>query len=144
MCREATLVERRNLENIRPKNLRQINHLDTNAMVEPQGDNGETHLTIILRATAQLDAAPNAKAAFLRAAAGLGSRHQFARHHLSRRRLWRDQFRRVLAGKRARFDQFAESQQCFLLDSPQQPDQRREHTGEASRVSGAPGELRPC
>jgi Domain of unknown function (DUF4214) len=69
ICREATPAERRNLENIRPKNLRQINHTDMNAMMQSQSDNAETHLTIILRATAQLEAQPEAKAAFLRAAA---------------------------------------------------------------------------
>lgn len=68
ICREATPQERRDLENIRPKNLRQINHLDMNA-IGSQQENGSTNLTIILRATAQLEAEPEAKAAFLRAAA---------------------------------------------------------------------------
>ncbi|HKR14418.1 MAG TPA: NF038122 family metalloprotease [Pyrinomonadaceae bacterium] len=69
ICREATPLERQELENIRPKNLRQINHLDMNARAGGQSENGTTNLTIVLRATAQLDAEPAAKAAFLRAAA---------------------------------------------------------------------------
>ncbi len=69
ICREATPLEREQLERIKPKNLRQINHRDTNAVGGSQGDNGETHLTIILRATQNLEEAPAAKAAFIRAAA---------------------------------------------------------------------------
>ncbi|HEX2268688.1 MAG TPA: NF038122 family metalloprotease, partial [Pyrinomonadaceae bacterium] len=69
ICREATPLEGLELDKIRPQNLRQINHLDTNAMVTSQSDNAETHLTIILLATQQLEQAPQAKAAFIRAAA---------------------------------------------------------------------------
>jgi hypothetical protein len=73
VCREATLAERRQLEQINPKNLRQINHRDgdLNALAFSTTDNAEGHLTIILRATANLDKPENApaKAAFLRAAA---------------------------------------------------------------------------
>lgn len=74
ICREANAFERRELDQISPKNLRQFNHLDTDlramsAMSTMQSDSAEGHLTIILRATANLDANPNAKAAFIRAAA---------------------------------------------------------------------------
>ena len=68
-CREATSEEARKLEQIRPQGLRAITHQD-----EPwlKGENitGENvdHLTIILRATAQLDQNAAAKAAFIRAA----------------------------------------------------------------------------
>ena len=70
ICREANAAERIEIEKNRPKNLRQINHLEMNALAaEPQqSDNDGTHLTIILRATAALDANPDAKAAFQRAA----------------------------------------------------------------------------
>ena len=69
-CREANLAERRELELINPKNLRQINHRDdiNQANAVSGGGSAEGQLTIILRATANLDAAPEAKAAFLRAA----------------------------------------------------------------------------
>ena len=71
-CREANFAERRELELINPKNLRPINHLDNNALAVPGTGNAEGQLTIILRATANLDSAtgnaPLAKAAFLRAA----------------------------------------------------------------------------
>jgi hypothetical protein len=70
ICREATALERRELERIVPKNLRQINHTGENAMaLATPSDNDVTHLTIILRATSQLEQNPEAKAAFIRAAA---------------------------------------------------------------------------
>jgi len=73
ICREATFAERQQLEQINPKNLRQINHTETNALSASPTENAEDHLTIVLRATANLDSptgdAPAAKAAFLRAAA---------------------------------------------------------------------------
>ena len=69
ICRQANAAERIEIEKNRPKNLRQINHLEMNALAtEPQSDNDGTHLTINLRATAALDANPDAKAAFQRAA----------------------------------------------------------------------------
>jgi hypothetical protein len=69
ICREANATERTEIQKQRPKNVRQINHLDMNILdVAPQGDNDGTHLTIILRATPALDANAPAKAAFLRAA----------------------------------------------------------------------------
>jgi len=67
-CREANLAERRELELINPKDLRQVNHLGDNLNALTGGGSAEGQLTIILRATANLDAAPQAKAAFLRAA----------------------------------------------------------------------------
>ena len=68
VCRVATAAERRNLEKINPKNLKQINHVGINVLaVEPQNDL-PAHLTIILRATVHLEAVPAAKAAFIRAA----------------------------------------------------------------------------
>lgn len=70
ICREANAAERTELQKQRPKNVRQINHLDMNALdIAPQGDNDGTHLTIILRATPALEANADAKAAFLRAVA---------------------------------------------------------------------------
>ncbi|HEU4711828.1 MAG TPA: NF038122 family metalloprotease [Pyrinomonadaceae bacterium] len=69
ICREATPIEREQLEKVRPKNLRQINHTGMNALAESTSDNAGPNLTIILRATANLESAPLAKAAFIRAAA---------------------------------------------------------------------------
>jgi hypothetical protein len=70
VCREANLLERRELQKIAPKNLRQINHTGENAMAATTAtDNAGTNLTIILRATPNLEANAPAKAAFLRAAA---------------------------------------------------------------------------
>lgn len=67
VCREATDSEARELEKIKPAGLRPINHLDTiksgfKADALPQ------HLTIILRASANLQANGPAMAAFTRAA----------------------------------------------------------------------------
>jgi hypothetical protein len=68
ICREASGAEGRQLDLINPKNLRQFNHLDDlRALSVPE--NAEGSLTIILRATPNLDANAPAKAAFLRAAA---------------------------------------------------------------------------
>ena len=70
VCREATLAEKRELDQINPKNLRQFNHLDNAlAMSAATTENAEDHLTIILQATTNLDSSPLAKAAFARAAA---------------------------------------------------------------------------
>jgi len=72
VCRRANALEQRDLETIRPKDLRQINHLDTlnKSGVSAEVDNAlPAHLTIILRATAHLQANPAAQAAFTRAAA---------------------------------------------------------------------------
>ncbi|HEU4770080.1 MAG TPA: NF038122 family metalloprotease, partial [Pyrinomonadaceae bacterium] len=70
ICREATPIEREQLQKINPKNLRQINHMEMNALAQSTtGENAGPNLTIILRATASLDNAPLAKAAFVRAAA---------------------------------------------------------------------------
>src|SRR2546423_7029059 len=69
VCREATAAERRQLEVIRPKDLRQINHIDDFKENALAAEALPAHLTIILRATANLDANAPAKAAFVRAAA---------------------------------------------------------------------------
>lgn len=71
VCRTATAAERGELEKITPKNLRQINHLDDKSMgLSTEADNAlPAHLTIILRATANLESNAAAKAAFVRAAA---------------------------------------------------------------------------
>jgi hypothetical protein len=69
ICREATLAERRQLEQIHPKNLQQFNHLDNNAVALSQPDNAVGHLTIILEGTQNLNDNAPAKAAFDRAAA---------------------------------------------------------------------------
>ena len=70
ICRQATLLEGRELDKIKPTDLRPINHLDTN-FSKSTGVTAEDlpqHLTIILRATANLEANAPAKAAFIRAA----------------------------------------------------------------------------
>jgi hypothetical protein len=57
ICREANGAERTEIEKNRPKNLRQVNHLDMNALdAGTQTNNAGQHLTIILRATPALDA----------------------------------------------------------------------------------------
>ena len=69
VCREATLSEARELDKINPTDLRPINHLDaisTKGVV--RAEDLPSHLTIILRATANLEANAPAKAAFIRAA----------------------------------------------------------------------------
>src|SRR5215813_12321615 len=70
VCREANLSERGELQKISPKNLHQINHLEGKSPgLGAEADNAVNHLTIILRATANLDANGPAKAAYLRAVA---------------------------------------------------------------------------
>src|SRR5688572_30652662 len=70
ICREADALERRDLQKIVPKNLRQINHTGERALAATTtSENAGTNLTIILRATSNLDTNAPAKAAFLRAAA---------------------------------------------------------------------------
>ncbi|HEV2836081.1 MAG TPA: NF038122 family metalloprotease, partial [Pyrinomonadaceae bacterium] len=70
VCREANASERSELEKISPKNLRQFNHLGEKSMgLNADVDNDVTHLTIILRATPNLENNAPAKAAFTRAAA---------------------------------------------------------------------------
>ena len=73
VCRQANVSERRELETITPRDLRQINHLDTinkGGGFSAQADNAlPGHLTIILRATTNLENNAPAKAAFVRAAA---------------------------------------------------------------------------
>ena len=73
ICREAVGTERDDIERNRPKNLRQINHLEMNALsAEPQTNNDGTNLTIILRGSDALNStdgdAPKAKLAFQHAA----------------------------------------------------------------------------
>jgi hypothetical protein len=67
VCREATLLEGRELDKIKPTGLRPINHLDVKSF-GVQATDLPAHLTIILRATANLEANAPAKAAFIRAA----------------------------------------------------------------------------
>ena len=70
VCRVANAAERSELEKINPKNLQQINHLgDKSLGVSKEADNAVAHLTIILRATTNLQNNPAAMAAFNRAAA---------------------------------------------------------------------------
>jgi hypothetical protein len=75
VCREALPEERAGLDQIGSENLRQINHLEDNAPTAP-GEMSDlpAHLTIILRATAQLDGNPTAKNAFIAAAANWENR----------------------------------------------------------------------
>ncbi len=72
VCRDATKDETRALRAATSDSgLRQINHLgdDKSAAAGTNGVESATGLTIILQATAQLDANPQAKAAFIAAAA---------------------------------------------------------------------------
>ncbi|HEY3580661.1 MAG TPA: NF038122 family metalloprotease [Pyrinomonadaceae bacterium] len=70
VCRVATAAERSELEKINPKNLQQINHLSEKSTgLSGEVDNAVTHLTIILRATTNLQNNAAAMAAFNRAAA---------------------------------------------------------------------------
>jgi len=70
VCRVANAAERTELEKINPKNLQQINHLgDKSTGLSGEVDNAVTHLTIILRATTNLQNNAAAMAAFNRAAA---------------------------------------------------------------------------
>src|SRR5713226_6112459 len=69
VCREATPAERREFREVDPRTLHQINHLESESFAK--GTSAMTganvlpaHLTIILRATPNLDANPPAKAAF--------------------------------------------------------------------------------
>ena len=68
VCREATEAEARELDQIKPTGLQQINHLE---LLKPRlsAEDLPQHLTIILRATDALKANPAAEAAFNRAAA---------------------------------------------------------------------------
>jgi len=70
ICREATLLEGRELDKINPTGLRPINHVDTDILKSNglHATDLPAHLTIILRATANLEANAPAKAAFIRAA----------------------------------------------------------------------------
>ena len=70
-CRQATADEARGIAASGRQELHQINHLKTNATNAPEtiAPESATGLTIILRATAQLDANPTAKQAFIAAAA---------------------------------------------------------------------------
>jgi hypothetical protein len=72
VCRDATLEEQREMDGINPQGLQQINHLPTESKFTdkaPTPDNDlPAHLTIILRATTQLEGNQPAKAAFIRAA----------------------------------------------------------------------------
>ncbi|HYK19103.1 MAG TPA: NF038122 family metalloprotease [Pyrinomonadaceae bacterium] len=70
VCRKANEQERSQLDvPVNPKNLRQINHIADPKQTGFSADALPAHLTIILRATANLDANAPAKAAFIRAAA---------------------------------------------------------------------------
>jgi hypothetical protein len=69
VCREATLAEARELDKIKPVGLLPINHLNESPKPRLGAEDLPSHLTIILNATAALDANAPAKAAFVRAAA---------------------------------------------------------------------------
>jgi hypothetical protein len=68
-CRIANAFERSQLERIRPRDLRQINHLGEVNKGALSAEDLPQHLTINLRATPNLEANAPAKAAFLRAVA---------------------------------------------------------------------------
>src|ERR1041385_3698527 len=67
-CRKANALERQQLETGRPQDLHQINHINDFKQDSPGAEALPSHLTIILRATANLNANDPAKAAFVRAA----------------------------------------------------------------------------
>jgi len=67
VCRVATAAERSDLEKITPRNLRQINHLGEKSLDVSTA--AASHLTIVLRATTNLQNNAPAQAAFIRAAA---------------------------------------------------------------------------
>src|SRR5437868_5081526 len=67
-CREASAAERSQLEVARPQGLRQINHINEAKPSGPGAESLPAHLTIILRATTNLQANAPAQAAFVRAA----------------------------------------------------------------------------
>lgn len=74
ICRDATLAEGRALKSsVSSTGFRQINHLKNQTMLAAGSGSGEapagSGLTIVLRASAQLDQNPEAKAAFIAAAA---------------------------------------------------------------------------
>lgn len=69
VCREATLAEARELDKIKPTGLLPINHLNESPKPRLGTEDLPSHLTIVLNATAALDANAPAKAAFVRAAA---------------------------------------------------------------------------
>jgi hypothetical protein len=73
VCRDASINETRSLRSVQnPSGLRQINHLREKTLLSPELNTTQATtagLTIILRATPQLDAQPDAKAAFIAAAA---------------------------------------------------------------------------
>jgi hypothetical protein len=74
VCRAATALEARELDKITPTDLRPINHLDLIKGGRLGNEDLPSHLTILLRATANLEANAPAKAAFIRAAAAWESR----------------------------------------------------------------------
>lgn len=74
VCREATPEEARELDKIRPTELRPINHLEGDEKPRLGAEDLPQHLTIILLATANLEANAPAKAAFIRAATAWESR----------------------------------------------------------------------
>ena len=75
VCREALPEELSGLKGGIPSSeLRQINHLEDHPPGAPVEMHLPGHLTIILRATPQLDANPTAKAAFIAAAANWENR----------------------------------------------------------------------
>jgi len=69
ICREASLAEARELDKIKPVGLVPINHLNASPKSRLGAEDLPSHLTIILNATAALEANAPAKAAFVRAAA---------------------------------------------------------------------------
>jgi len=73
-CREATTAEARELDKIKPVGLLPINHLNESPKPRLGAEDLPSHLTIILNATAALDANAPAKAAFVRAAAAWENR----------------------------------------------------------------------
>lgn len=74
VCREATPEEARELDKVRPTELRPINHLEGDEKPRLGAEDLPQHLTIILLATANLEANAPAKAAFIRAAAAWENR----------------------------------------------------------------------
>ena len=69
VCRTATAAEAIELDKIKSADLRPINHLEQTSKLRVGAEDLPQHLTIILLATANLEANAPAKAAFVRAAA---------------------------------------------------------------------------
>ncbi len=135
ICREANAAERRRSKRSHPKNLRQVNHLgDERRCRFGDRKTPKRNLTIILRATAKLDANAPAKAAFIRAAAAWEAVVNSPVTIYLDADFGPDNFgtpwSRGMLGATS-----SPSLERLLYKRSQQPDYRREHAGETGRIS---------